>query len=391
MKKGFFTFASFMAAVMVWGTIASAADSVLLQPTPMSDRADAQAEQKAAEETTEAAAPQAVVDEPQLYFEEEESQFKFGGFIYSSWYDGFYRMNDPNSMAVNQTCLFAGRELDTSKYGFDWGYYVEFIYGTEHGQCVDDGFDGKWGVSGDGYGASLNQIYTSLGWENLTLKIGKFGTPIGYESPVGIERDLNSTSYMYEREPAHHTGVLAEWQVSDRFALTGGITTGDSNSYDIDDNYGFLFGASYDLTERLSVSYQGMINRVVTEEYPKANQYEHCIIVSWDVSCRLNCAIVTNYGSWYDLEADDLAKDYFGIAEYLTYQLTDKMQAITRVEWVRENLQEGKNDYKEVTFGIKYNVNEHLMLRPEVRYDWVKEEGEKDKGFSGGIGGAFIF
>ena len=31
------------------------------------------------------------------------------------------------------------------------------------------------------------------------------------------------------------------------------------------------------------------------------------------------------------------------------------------------------------------------MLRPEVRYDWVKEEGEKDKGFSGGIGGAFIF
>ena len=42
MKKGFFTFASFAAAALVWGTMASAADSVLLNPTPMTERANAQ-------------------------------------------------------------------------------------------------------------------------------------------------------------------------------------------------------------------------------------------------------------------------------------------------------------------------------------------------------------
>ncbi len=392
MKKGFFTFASFVAAAIVWGTIASAADSVLLQPTPMSERADAQTVKQVAQETTEAAtqeaAPQAAVDEPELAFEEEESQYKFGGFIYATWYDGFYPMNGDNNLAVNQTCLFLGRELDTSKYGFDWGYYAEFIYGTEHGQCFDDGFDGKWGTSGDGYGASLNQIYASLGWDNLTMKIGKFGTPIGYESPVGIERDLNSTSYMYNLEPAHHCGILAEWEASERFTLTAGVTTGDSNSFEIKDNYGFLFGASYQWTDRLSVSYQAMLNRVVNDDYPKANQYEHSIIVSWDINCKLNYSFVTNYGSWYDVDAEEVADDYFGIGNYLTYQLSDKMKAVLRYEWVTEN---GEDDYNELTLGVRYDVNEHLMIRPEIRYDWVEEGGEKDKGFSGGVGAAFIF
>ena len=395
MKKGFFSFASFVVAAIVWGSMASAAESIL-QPKPISQRADAQAVQQATEKTAEAAqeaaAPQTAAEEPELIFDEEESQFKFGGNIYATWYDGFYRMNDPNSMAVNQTVLFAGRELDTSKYGFDWGYYIEFIYGTEHGQCFDDGFDGKWGTSGDGYGASLNQCYTSLGWDNLTLKIGKFGTPIGYESPVGIERDLNSTSYMYNLEPAHHCGILAEWEVSERFTLTAGVTTGDSNSFEIKDNYGFLFGASYQWTDRLSVSYQAMINRVVNDDYPKANQYEHCIIATWDINCRLSYSFVTNYGSWYDVEGDSLKKDYFGLGNYLTYQLSDNMKAILRYEWVTSTeTDEVTNDYQELTLGIRYDVNEHLMIRPEIRYDWVEEGGEKDKGLSGGIGAAFIF
>ncbi len=393
MKKGFFTFASFVVAAIVWGSIASAAESVLLQPTPMSERADAQTVKQVVEETTEAAAqeaaPQAAAEEPELAFEEEEeSQFKFGGNIYATWYDGFFPMNGDHNLAVNQTVLFAGRELDTSKYGFDWGYYGEFIFGTEHGQCFDNGFDGKWGTSGDGYGASFNQLYASLGWDNLTLKIGKFGTPIGYESPIGIERDLNSTSYMYGLEPAHHCGILAEWEASERFTLTAGVTTGDSNSFEIKDNYGFLFGASYQWTDRLNVSYQAMLNRVVNDDYPKANQYEHSIIVSWDINCKLNYAFVTNYGSWYDVDAEEVADDYFGIANYLTYQLSDKMKAIARYEWVTTN---GEDDYNELTLGVRYDVNEHLMIRPEVRYDWTKVGGEKDSGLSGGVGAAFIF
>ncbi|MDO4857377.1 MAG: outer membrane beta-barrel protein [Thermoguttaceae bacterium] len=388
MKKGFFTFASFIAAALVCGTMVSAADSVL-EPSAASLRADAQTAQPAAAESAAPAATQTETETPEVYFSDEvQDQFKLGGFVYATWYDGFYPMNGDHNLAINQTCLYFGRELDTSKYGFDWGYYVEAIFGTEHGQCFDNGFDGKWGVSGDGYGMSFNQCYASLGWENLTMKIGKFGTPIGYESPSGIERDLNSTSYMYGLEPAHHCGILADWDVSERFTLTAGVTTGDSNSFEIKDNYGFLFGATYQWTDRLSVSYQGMINRVVNDDYPKANQYEHSIIVSWDINCRLNYAFVTNYGSWYDVDADEVADDYFGIANYLTYKLSDNMKAIARYEWVTEN---GEDDYNEFTLGVRYDVNEHLMIRPEIRYDWTEVGGTKESGFSGGVGAAIIF
>ena len=97
---------------------------------------------------------------------------------------------------------------------------------------------------------------------------------------------------------------------------------------------------------------------------------------------------MTNYGSWYDVDAEEVADDYFGIGNYLTYQLSDKMKAIARYEWVTEN---GEDDYNELTLGVRYDVNEHLMIRPEIRYDWTNVGGEKDSGLSGGVGAAFIF
>ena len=392
MKKGFFTFASFAAAALVWGTMASAADSVLLNPTPMTERANAQVVKQVADETTEVTAPQAVTETPEFYYYDDgASQFNFGGYIYASWYDGFYRWNDP-SLAVNQTVLFAERKLDTYRNGgFDWGYNVTALFGTEHAQFADDGFDGKWGVRGDGYGMSIYEAYGSVGIDNLSVKFGKFASPFGYESAVGPVRDLNTTSYIHLHEPLIFSGALATWDVSERFSLNGGLTFGANNSWEADDNYGFIFGAKFQWTDRLAISYEGYLGRLVDEDYAKANQYLHSIIATWDIDCRTQYVFETCYGSVYDKEADELAGDFFGIANYLKYKVCDNIEAITRFEWARDKVGDEKIDHTELTFGVKYNVNEHLMIRPEVRYDWVKDGGAKDKGFSGGISGAFMF
>ena len=394
MKKGFFTFASFAVAALVWGTIASAAESVLLEPTPLSERADAQAVNQVAEETTTVeAAPQAVAATPEYYYYDDgASQFNIGGFIYSTWYDGFLPWNGDNTLAVNQTVLFAERKLDTYRNGgFDWGYNVTALFGTEHAQFADDGFDGNWGTSGDGYGMSFYEAYGSFGMDNMSVKVGKFASPFGYESAVGPVRDLNTTSYIHLHEPLVFAGSLATWDISDRFSVNGGLTFGANNSWDIKDNYGFIFGAKYQWTDRLAISYEGFLGRVVNDDFAKANQYVHSIIATWDINCRLQYVFETCYGSLYDKEAEELASDFFGIANYLKYKLCCNMDAITRVEWAQEKVGNTTTDYTEVTFGIKYNINEHLMIRPEVRYDWVEEGGAKDKGFSGGIGGAFLF
>ena len=388
MKKGFFTFASFAVAALVWGTMASAAESVLLEPTPMSERADAQVVKQVAEETTTVEAPQAEAATPEMYYYDDgASQFKLGGYIYGTWYDGFYPMNGDHTMAVNQTVLFAQRELDTYRNGgFDWGYNVTALFGTEHAQFADDGFDGNWGTSGDGYGMSIYECYAALGWDNMSMKIGKFASPIGYESAVGPARDLNSTSYIHQHLPGVHSGALLNWDYTERLALNFGVVRGVNNSFDDGGNYGFIIGAKYQWTDRLAVSYQGFIGHVENDDYENGTQYLHSVVATWDINCRLQYVFETAYGTIGEKDGDP--EDFFGISNYLKYKLSDNMQAIARFEWAEEN---GDNDYTELTLGVKYNINEHLMIRPEIRYDWVEEGGSKDKGFSGGIGGAFLF
>lgn len=384
MKKGFFTFTSFAIAALVWGTMASASDSVLLEPSAASMRAETQP--AVAAESAAPAVAQAETAAPEVvYYDDVPSQFKLGGFVYATWYDGFYHMNGDHTTAVNQTVLFAERQLDTARNGFDWGYNVTALFGTEHAQFADDGFDGNWGTSGDGYGMSIYECYAALGYENMSMKIGKFASPIGYESAVGPARDLNSTSYIHQHLPGIHAGALLNWDYTERLALNFGVVRGVNNSFDDGGNYGFIMGAKYQWTDRLAVSYEGFIGHVENDDYDNGTQYLHSVVATWDINCRLQYVFETAYGT---IGQDGDNEDFFGISNYLKYQLTDNMQAIARFEWAEEN---GEDDYTELTLGVKYNINEHLMIRPEIRYDWVDEGGSKDSGFSGGIGGAFLF
>jgi len=422
MKKGFFTFASFTAAVLAWGTMAQASESILLQPEAMTVGANAQVAENAGQEKTadsaktenenkeskaEEAKPSEVKAEEAKPSEAKaletlspadvESRIQINGSIYASWWDGFHRSYyDLNAANINQTSISAVRELDTEKNGFDWGFCVDAIFGTEIAQCADDGFDGSWGVSGDGYGTSIFECYASLGYENMSLKVGKFETPLGIEPVKGVDRMFNSTSYMYDAEPWTHMGVLGNWEVSERFSLNSGVTMGADNSFGAKDNYGFLFGGSFDLTDRLTLSYEGMFNRVVNDECPKGNEYMHSIILGWDITERLNYSVITSYGSLNDKINDQTAGEDYGIVNYLTYELTDKTKLGLRYEWfeVKENpktADEAKGKFQELAFSVRCDVTERLMIRPEVRYDWINEDGEKSDGFSGGIGGAIKF
>lgn len=395
MKKGFFTFANFATAALILGMIvstASAADTVLESPAPAAPAAPTAAQPAVAESApapvAESAPAPAQAEAAPVYYETAQNPITIGGFIYSTWYDGFYPMNGDNNLAVNQTVLFMKKDLNTAGYGTDWGFNVTGLYGTEHGQFADDGFDGKWGTSGDGYGASLYECYGALGWGNTSLKIGKFATPLGYESAVGPVRDLNSTSYIHGHHPAVFAGGLLTWNATDRLALNGGFTKGTNNSFDKDGDYGFLFGAEFKWNPCMTISYEGMINHVENDNVANGTEYMHSVLLTWDLSCRTQYVFETSYGSVYDVDAQERTSDFIGFANYLKYKLYENVTAITRFEWFKEN---GEDSYTELTFGIKYNVTDHFMLRPEIRYDWVDAGGSKDNGFSGGIGGAFLF
>lgn len=420
MKKDFLTLSGFLGALFISCTIANAASSVMLASAetiePAAKATIQKSETPVALEATAvktSGAEEAAEELGEIESDEYEPRTQFSGFILGSWWDGF-GTEDTNRTNINQVWLTAERELDTETYGADWGYCVDMVFGTSHAQSAD-GFDGKWGESGDGYGASFFQAYAEVGVNNLSVKVGKFGTTVGFESFKGIEPIYNSYSYMYDHEPLTHCGALATYDVSDRFSVNFGVTTGSDNSFENpNDDIGFLFGASYQITDRLSVGYTGLWNRANGPDRASfsydffdlfegttaddCDEYLQTIIVGWDITERFNYSFVCNYGSMAEKHTSNALYGQVGIGNYFTYELTEKITAGLRYEWFKQWSEDGADvaadfteaSYHEVSLGVAYNMNEHVLIRPEIRYDWVNE-GEKDDGFSGGLGVAVKF
>lgn len=410
MKKDYFSISGFLATMLLSCGVVGAAESVMVASTETEATAEATA--KAETEAAQKAAEQV----GEIQYVEYESRLEFGGHIYGSWQDGFY-MNSPNRTNINQIWLSAERAMDTSN-GADWGFCVDATFGTESAQCYGDGgFDGKWGESGDGYCTSIYQAYAEVGYYNMSMKVGKFGTLIGYESYDTTEMLFNTHSYMYEYEPQTHCGALLTWDVSDKFAVNFGVTTGADNSFENStEDYGLIFGASYQITDSLSVGYAGMWNKVhgydrapsssyayfdLFEGYgtSKKDEYQQTLSLSWDITCRLNYTIVFNYASMTFDDADDAAYSHVGLGNYLTYTLTDKITLGARYEWFKQDIEDGNMGYESsfdeatyhaVSLAAKYMPTEHVFIRPEVRYDWV-EEGEKEDGVTGSFGFGLVF
>jgi hypothetical protein len=73
-----------------------------------------------------------------------------------------------------------------------------------------------------------------------------------------------------------------------------------------------------------------------------------------------------------------------GINQYLIYELNDRWAAGARVEWWQNNLFDGVGgpvaagqpyvSYNAATFGLNYRPHPNLVLRPEVKHEWVPAE-----------------
>ncbi len=398
MKKELKSLSVFFAAVLASCGVACAAESVMVASEESADVA----------ETQEAVIAQAAEQAGEVQYVEYEQRTKFSGHVSASWWDGFTR-ND-NSTNLDQVWLTADRAIDTEKYGADWGFHVDAVFGISNGQCYgDETFDGKWGESEDGYCGSLFQAYAELGVEKLSVKLGKFGTPIGYESLNELENQFISYSYMYEHEPLTHCGALVTYAMNDKLSFFGGISAGADDGFENPNgDIGLMFGGSYQITDRLNIGYSGLWQSVHGSERSllgfdyydvfmgadlgDSEEFIQTVAVSWDITEKLNYTFVTNYMGLNSQESNNTVYGNVGLGNYFTYTLTDKISLGMRYEWFHQWVTDeadydsefGSANYHELSFFANYNISEHFFVRPEVRYDWV-DEGAKDDGFSGGM------
>lgn len=416
MKRSIYSISAFIAGALTFCSL-----SGVSQANEAADVAVESATEATVDAATESTVLEATSDDaaalPLVYEMKPARRFEFSGNAVASWMDGF---GAGNRLNLNQIWLTGERALDTETYGFDWGYRIDAMFGTNTAQCVNDGgFDGSWTPSGDGYAASIYQIYAEVGVGNFSLKVGKFGTLLGYESVDATENLFNSASYMYYHEPATHCGGLLTYDMTEKLSFNFGITTGSDTSFENDDDdIGFLFGVGYQITDRLYVGYaahwasihggeDGRRSNNSYDYYDLFNgspvgdhdEFLQTVTVSWDITDRFNYTFVTNYGSMTPDDAPRLdsgvAYDQVGIANYFSYELTEKVTLALRYEWFNQTANFNGNsqdaNYHDVSFSAIYRPIENVIVRPEIRYDWIDEKNEKDEGVSGGIGVAILF
>ena len=241
-----------------------------------------------------------------------------------------------NEFVMNQAVITAERVLDP-KVGFDWGFKLQLLFGTDARYTRSLGLREHGG--GSLYQADVVEAYLSLHLPVLTeggvdVKLGKFVTLEGAETIDPRTNPFYSHTYMFNFGiPLTHTGALFTLHTNSWLDFIAGITRGVNTS--LDDNNerpAFHGGMGLNLNEGKLVVLAS--THIGPETYHDDTDMRCLsdIAATWKITDKLTTATDLNYA--YDGVANARA---YGVAQYLSYVINDRITAKIRGEIWRDD------------------------------------------------------
>src|SRR5262249_55515722 len=137
---------------------------------------------------------------------------------------------------MNQLYLYTEKQTKTDGCGWDWGYRVDLLYGSDNRFTTASGLETraqfqqpKWSTQRF-YGPALPQMYAQVAYNDLTVKLGHFYAPVGYEVVPATGNFFPSLPYTFQYgEPFTFTGMHALWKASETVTIGAGFTQGWDN------------------------------------------------------------------------------------------------------------------------------------------------------------------
>jgi len=348
-------------------------------------------------------------------------------------WNGPITFNDRNWQGqVNQLYLVNEKLLDLEDGGFDWGGRIDLLYGTDYIYTTARGLDANllnqpvaaspsWGNRY--YGLALPQMYGEAGYGNHAVKFGHFYTIIGYEVVPAIGNFFYTHAYtMQYGEPFTHTGILDTWTPNDQMTVYAGITNGWDNYSDpinivgianpgypgANSNAAFLGGVSFkdpDETQTLTITTSsGNEPALLSVPAPIGNRSILSTVYVNELSDKVTYVFQNDNGWQFSAvgvpsvlgQQANLAQ-WYGINQYLFYNISDTLVAGTRLEWFRDNngyrvvsglrnavfgVPQGPGNWNggfqgnfwQASFGLNWKPNRNFIVRPELRYDWYSPD-----------------
>lgn len=304
----------------------------------------------------------------------EDSGWDIGGWTqwgYTNNDDGVFNTS-PNRFNNHQSYLFIEKKADGSE-GLGFGGRVDLLYGIDAQNTQAFGNNpGRWdylnGFNHGDYGWALPQAYGEVAYGDLSVKIGHFYTLHGYEVVTAPGNFFYSHAYtMNFSEPFTHTGAVATYAVNDKLTVYGGYVFGWDTGFD--QRFGgsaVQTGMTYAATDKLSLTYLttfGDLGQI-------GDGYSHSFVGTYKITDKLSYVLLSDL-----VDANGTAGtggvvlQTVSAANYLLYNITDKVGVGGRAEWFKYNGQ----SYYEITAGMNIKPVSNLVIRPEIRHQWTRD------------------
>ena len=274
---------------------------------------------------------------------------------------------------LNQQWLYAERIADGSK-GPGLGFRADFLYGVDGNDAQSFGNrPGRWdylsGFDKGVYNWAIPQLYGQVAFnEKLSVKVGHFFTPTGYEviPPMG-NFFFSRQMLWYNGEAFTHTGALGNYKVNETFTLIGGWFLGwDTGFNQIRGGNNGMAGFAWNPTEKTSIAYWSMFGNFGW----RGQGFTNGVILSQKWTDRIMSVhqfdtLDTNNPTTFI--TNGITRNSIGTANYIFYELTEKLRLGARAEWMKMD----GTSYYTFTYGVNIKPSRNLIIRPEMRYLWA--------------------
>jgi len=349
----------------------------------------------------------------------EDSPWSAGGWLAQgfTWnpYSPDDRFNGPmtwmdrsNEYQMNELYGYIARTPNTEECCFDWGARVDALYGTNYRWNTSAGFESSWG-NGSFYGLAVPQAYVEGAYDKLSVKLGRFFSPVGYYV-IGTSNNFFSVlPYTFQYgEPFTHTGAVATYKASDKLTLSGGVTHGWDNTDNTGNPHaGGLVTASYTIDEERALTYVGVFGPEINfsgvnpstgpppaQGFGFTSRYLQTLVYTRKFSDDVLGVLQSDFGTQAEALVPGQTAKWYGVNGYLYWNMTCRCQWGLNAEWFRDQggfrvggvlpsfgspnargLDIGNRfgydgSFYRVMFGPKYYFTPNIYGRAAIAADW---------------------
>ena len=307
--------------------------------------------------------------------------------------------NDQSNMIqMNQLNLYLEKAINRDASSFDIGGRLDVMGGSDARFTQASGYwDANLINSADSayYSIAIPQAYLEASIpqdlvHGLSAKIGHFYSIIGHESVIAPGNFFYSHAYtMLYGEPFVHTGMLLNGQISDQVSISAGAVTGpyndrqvtgkDNNVSDIG-NWNFLGGSTW-ISESGDTSLALAFTTGAMSSASNANRTMASISLTHNISQQWHYILQHDHGYQGSLNPAMDHQIWYGLNQYLIYDIDDQWSAGIRTEWFRDqnggrvgtspsqNNLLNPGSYYGLSAALNWRGYDWLLIRPEIRYD----------------------